>query len=100
MERLLLAGAPAEQLAERGVGWILVERTSPGPLGDSARTLADLRPVFVDDDLALYRIEGAVEHRSPHRTLVVAAHLFWATLLTGGALLALFGLRRRRTDEP
>ncbi len=64
VEQFLLAGAGPQSLAEEDVRWVLVERTTPGPLGDAQRTLDQLEPIFADDELALYRVPGA-SHRIP-----------------------------------
>ncbi|MGW6336532.1 hypothetical protein [Nocardia rhamnosiphila] len=82
VENLLLDGGPADDLAQLGVGWVLVERDSPGPLGNSAATLAQLAPVHSTGDLALYRVPGVRPRPGPeHRSLVVTAHILWALLL-------------------
>ncbi|WP_325050791.1 hypothetical protein [Nocardia suismassiliense] len=91
VEALLLHGGSAQELAANGIGWVLVEHGTPGPLGDSKTTLAQLDPVFHDADLTLYRVPGAIQQRSVSamdRTLVIAAHALWVTLLVGGALIA------------
>ncbi|QXN91427.1 hypothetical protein KV110_40010 [Nocardia iowensis] len=91
VETLLLQGGSAQELAGHGVGWVLVERRTPGPLGESKTTLAQLDPVYDDADLALYRVPGAIEQRDDppiRRSLVIAAHALWAALLIGGPLLA------------
>ncbi|MFJ1459298.1 hypothetical protein [Nocardia sp. N2S4-5] len=88
VERLLLHGGAAPDLAARGVGWVLVERNTPGPLGDSKTTLAQLNPVYADADLALYRVPGAIDpttnSQGTHRHIAAAAHLLWALLLVVG----------------
>lgn len=94
VERSLLHGGAATDLAARGVGWVLVERSTPGPLGDSETTLAQLNPVYADADLALYRVPGTVDtsaqSEGAHRLVAGAAHLIWALLLvTGPAVVAM-----------
>ncbi|MCX4096318.1 hypothetical protein [Nocardia sp. alder85J] len=100
VEQSLLRGDPATRLADRGVGWVLVERTSPGPLGESATTLAQLDSVYTDDDLALYRVPGPItEAATPTaaaRIGTVAAHLIWVLLLLGGAAAAVVAAIRSR----
>ncbi|MFC9517940.1 hypothetical protein ACFTSD_19620 [Nocardiaceae bacterium NPDC056970] len=97
VEQLLLAGAGPQSLAEEDVRWVLVERTTPGPLGDSQRTLDQLEPVFADDELALYRVPGGIPPDPREgRGEALAAHLLWAALLAGGGLGVLQTRRRRR----
>ncbi|WP_432420667.1 hypothetical protein [Nocardia farcinica] len=115
VERLLLDGAPARELAARGVGWVLVERTSPGPLGESARTLAELERVYADDDLALYRVPAPADGPSAEAVAAAeysasparrgwawAAHGVWVSVLVGGAAVAGWARTRRgrRSPEP
>ncbi|MEV5839119.1 hypothetical protein [Nocardia sp. NPDC052112] len=92
VESTLLHGDSAQRLGELGVGWVLVERTTPGPLGESKTTLAQLDSVYADPDLALYRVPGATDHvkesQSTHRMIAYAAHLLWAAVLVGGLLVA------------
>ncbi|WP_433523510.1 hypothetical protein ACQPZ2_42710 [Nocardia pseudovaccinii] len=100
VETALLHGDSARRLGELGVGWVLVERTTPGPLGESKTTLAQLDPVYADSQLALYRVPDATGHfeesQSAHRVIAYAAHILWAALLVGGLLLAAI-LRPRPT---
>lgn len=98
VEQLLLSGSPPTRLADERVRWVLVERTSPGPLGESGRTLEQLEPVFADDELALYRVPGPIADTEPHgaRAASVAAHLLWAALLVGGAVGAAVRAARGR----
>ncbi|WP_327095046.1 hypothetical protein OIE68_34000 [Nocardia vinacea] len=92
VETALLHGDSARRLGELGVGWVLVERTTPGPLGESKTTLAQLDSVYADSQLALYRVPDATDHfeesQSAHRVIACAAHILWAALLVGGLLLA------------
>ncbi|WP_067852777.1 hypothetical protein [Nocardia shimofusensis] len=102
VERLLLGGGSPGELAARGVGWVLVERTTPGPLGNSAVTLAGLEQVYADADLALYRVPDPVNSTqsaefvaaneysasTAQRSWAGLAHGVWAVLLVGGALTA------------
>lgn len=97
VERLLLSGAGPEALTGEQVRWVLVERTTPGPLGDSRRSLEQLEPVFSDDELALYRVPGSIppdfgDGRAP----ALAAHILWAALLVAGGLGV---LQTRRRDH-
>ncbi|MEU1550418.1 hypothetical protein [Nocardia sp. NPDC005745] len=102
VESLLLRGGSPAELARLGVGWVLVERTTPGPLGESAATLARVERVYEDADLALYRVPGVVEHgrsTTAHRAVAAAAHLLWGALLVAGPLAAL-GARARLRRRP
>ncbi|MEV6390744.1 hypothetical protein [Nocardia xishanensis] len=101
VEKLLLQGGSAQDLSRLGVEWILVERTTPGPLGESKTTLAQLEPVYADNDLALYRVPGhdptvAVQR---HRWLAITAHLLWAVLLIGGPAVAVAARRLSRIEH-
>ncbi|BAH53485.1 hypothetical protein [Rhodococcus opacus] len=100
VERVLLTGGSPAELAPLGVRWVLVERDTPGPRGESAATLAGLERRFSDEHLELYRVDGDV---APHeasaraRATVVAAHVLWAMLLAGGLLGA--GVLEARTRQ-
>ncbi|MBY4127278.1 hypothetical protein HQO83_02600 [Rhodococcus fascians] len=105
VQSALLAGESAETLAELGVGWVLVENTTPGELGNSAQTLSPLEVMYSDEQLTLYRIPEPVIIESRSSTAVVVAHLAWALLLLGGlaiGLLSRFTVRQnvRRSDQP
>ncbi|PTR23521.1 hypothetical protein C8K36_109103 [Rhodococcus sp. OK519] len=106
VENLLLSGAGPQALVDENVRWVLVERTTPGPLGDSQRTLEQLEPVFADDELALYRVPGSIPPDAREgRGEALAAHLLWAALLVTGGLGVLQAHRRGRHgfdagDEP
>lgn len=94
VQRLLESGADPEDLAREGVGWLLLERRTPGATGSAGRTMERLVPAYSDDDVALYRIGGKSPAAS-HRTVVIAAHLAWAVMLIcSGAVLAVQSLRR------
>ncbi|WP_324198070.1 hypothetical protein [Nocardia beijingensis] len=102
VETLLLGGGSATELARLAVGWVLVERTTPGPLGESASALGRLERVYEDADFALYRVPGVAERARPtttDRSVAAAAHLLWGTLLVGGPLTAL-GTRARFQRRP
>lgn len=97
VEAFLLQGGSAPDLARLGVGWVLVERTTPGPLGASATTLAQLERSYEDADLALYRVPGVVETRgstTAQRSVIATAHLLWGALLVASPLVVL-GIRAR-----
>ena len=88
--RLLADGADAATLAEVGVGWVLTET--------GTRSMPGLKADYADGTLALYRI-GGVGLAVPQwkRTAVIVAHLIWASMLVGGAVvLALGGSGRVR----
>ncbi|APE38898.1 hypothetical protein BOX37_31450 [Nocardia mangyaensis] len=89
-ETLLRGGSPAE-LTDLGVGWILLERTTPGPLGTAETTLTATELVYQDTDLALYRIPDPTPRdisTPAQRRTSAAAHLLWAALLLTGLTLA------------
>ncbi|MGZ4512230.1 MAG: hypothetical protein ACXVX4_13015 [Mycobacterium sp.] len=87
VQQLLLAGPDPSALAPAGVGWLVVESDTAGDMGASPRTLGALKPVYRDDDLALYRIGGDTAGGSAGaRTATLIAHLAWlAALIVGGA---------------
>jgi hypothetical protein len=97
VQRMLLAGARPEALAEAGVGWVVVESGSAGSTGDAQRTLDGLPVAYRDADLTLYRV-GGVSQVAPHgkRIAVVVAHLVWLGLLLGAGVGLLVGRRRKR----
>nr|WP_069162981.1 hypothetical protein [Nocardia altamirensis] len=91
VENLLLHGGSAQELARNGVGWVLVEHGTPGPLGESKTTIAQLDPAYSDADLTLYRVPGPIDQHSAsstHRRSSIVAHALWAVLLIGGAVTA------------
>ncbi|MFC9874746.1 hypothetical protein [Nocardia salmonicida] len=100
VEQALLRGAPATDLAALGVGWILIERTTPGPLGTSDNTLATAELEYQDSDLSLYRVPSptSLDTATPaQRRISAAAHLLWAGLLLAGLIVA--ALRPYRTPS-
>ncbi|WP_280402231.1 hypothetical protein [Nocardia carnea] len=89
VEDLLLAGGEPTELARLGVGWVLVERDTPGPLGESATTLDRLEPVLRTAELDLYRVPEVVPRPAPeHRNPVLGAHILWALLLVAPLIAA------------
>jgi hypothetical protein len=76
-----------EALAELGVGWVLVERGTPGRAVPDAVTAL---PLVVDGpDLDLYRVPDALPgpQPSPGRvTAVVVVHACWLAVVTWSAL--------------
>lgn len=93
VQQLLEDGANPSALARAGVGWLLVERGTPGTMGSADRTVQGLTAVHADADIALYRI-GGTSPAAPksHRVTVIAAHLLWAALLMAGAFRSLAAL--------
>ena len=88
VQRLLSEGADADELADAGVGWVVVEGAAP-PL--------NLPVVHRDEDIALYRVGGDGEPAA-HRGLLIAVHLAWlATLAAGAVGSAIAGWPRRNT---
>jgi len=78
VQRLLLSGAGADELARHGVGWVVVESGGSVPLAP-----LDLPVVHRDDELTLYRV-GGNRPGADGRGVMVAAHLLWlATLIVG-----------------
>ena len=98
VEKTLLDGGPPSDLSELGVAWVLVEHTTPGPLGSAEKTLAQLERSYDDAELTLYKVPGDVAVAAKPRALAIAAHALWAMLLAGG-LLGLAVRRRRATAD-
>ncbi len=88
VQERLLAGADRAELAALGVGWVVVEGGhAPLPLPVAYR----------DDDVAVYAIGGTTP-ASPHRALMIAAHLVWLAQL-GVGLGAMAVCTSRRADR-
>lgn len=86
VQELVESGAGQAELARAGVGWLLVQRGTPGPMGSSEQMLAQVPAEYADDDVALYRIGGVGAAASPtHRAVSIGAHLLWAATLMSGA---------------
>ena len=97
VQRVLEAGSDPAALARAGVGWLVVQRGTPGDMDHADRMLRQLSPAYADADIALFRIGGASSPApQDDRMIAIAAHLVWVTLLIGGAVSALFSWRRRR----
>lgn len=79
VQELVLRGASARELADAGVGWVVVEA------GGSA---LDLPVAYRDDDLSVYRV-GGDSPGSPHRGLLIATHVGWLVLLIGSGVAGL-----------
>lgn len=87
VENSLLRGAGPAELARQGVGWLLVEHRTPGTMGNSKDTVAQLQPVYSDANLTLYRIPGAgdvAKASATDRGISLAAHALWALMLAAG----------------
>lgn len=80
VHRLLAGGADAATLAAAGVGWAVAET--------GTRAVPGLKADYADGALTLYRI-GGVGPAVPQwkRTAVIIAHLIWASLLVGSAVV-------------
>lgn len=86
VQDMLLSGASRGELADAGVGWVVVEYG-----GSGAGPGLDLPEAYRDGDIALYRVGG--DHpRAQHRGLLIAAHVVWLALLAAG----LIGMAVRR----
>lgn len=92
---LLASGRPTALGAE-GVGWVLVEKQTPG----TVPRLAGLRLVLADADVALYRVPGPIADADPARWRVITAALVFAAwvaaVLAAVAACVAPRLRRRR----
>lgn len=76
VQRLLTSGADAAEVADAGVGWVVVE--------SGGATLA-LPVAYRDGDLTLYRVGG--DHpAATHRGVLISAHLIWLAALIVGAI--------------
>ncbi|OMC18066.1 hypothetical protein [Mycobacterium colombiense] len=97
VQQLLLSGPDPSALAAAGVGWLVVESDSAGDMGAAARTLGALAPVYLDHEIALYRIGGQTAGVAAwRRTATTVAHLAWLAMLIGGGAGAAIGAWRRR----
>ncbi|MBU3749186.1 MAG: hypothetical protein FGM52_01820 [Mycobacterium sp.] len=95
VQRMLESGAGPEALASAGVGWLLVEFGTPGPMG-SGQTLSQLPVAYADGDVALYRVGGtAAPAPRARRIAMVVAHLVWAATLILGAVGSAVAWTRR-----
>jgi len=96
VQRLLESGADPAELVRAGVGWLVVQRGTPGAMGDAQRTLQRLAPAYDDADIAVYRV-GGVGPVAPQakRAAVLIAHLVWAAMVLGGAAAMSVGRLRR-----
>jgi hypothetical protein len=100
VQRLMLAGADPQALRHAGVGWLVVERGTPGDIGSAARTLEQLPMTYHGRDLLLYRVGGDTAWASAgRRAAVVTAHLAWLAMLVSAALGGMATGWSRRTRE-
>ncbi|MUL82647.1 hypothetical protein FZI95_11695 [Mycobacterium sp. CBMA247] len=75
VQDLVLSGAPDQQLADAGVGWVVRES---------------------DREISVHRVGGSSPAAS-QRGVMIAAHLAWLVVLAGGAIgMAVSGLRGPR----
>ena len=81
VQRLLTSGADAGEVADAGVGWVVVE---------SGGVSLPLPVAYRDGDLTLYRV-GGERPASAHRGVLIAAHLIWLAALVVGAAGMLAG---------
>lgn len=79
-----MRGAPVPELADAGVGWVVVE---------SGSAALDLPVAYRDDDLAVYRV-GGDRPGSADRWLLIGAHVAWLAVLVGSLVAGVVGLRR------
>lgn len=86
VQQLLEAGADPGVLADAGVGWVVVQRGTPGSLGSADQTLRALTPAYADADIATYPVGGVSPVASQSKRIaMIFAHLVWAGLLLGAA---------------
>ena len=96
VQRLLESGTDPAELNRAGVGWLVVQRGTPGAMGEAQRTLQRLSPAYSDADIALYRIGGVSPVASQaKRGAMILAHLVWAAMVLGGAAAMVLGRLRR-----
>lgn len=90
----LRAGEP---LGPLGIGWVVVERDTPGPVPAAALSGAELR--HTGPDLELYRLPGHVPvdwPAPPEAPVLLADALATATVVAAAGAALAGGLRRRR----
>ncbi len=96
VQRMLESGAGPAELARAGVGWLVVQRGTPGEMGGAGRTLQKLTPAYEDADIALYRVGGASPVAPQGKRLAsILAHLVWAATVLGGAAALIAGRLRQ-----
>ncbi|GAA1482046.1 hypothetical protein GCM10009624_24860 [Gordonia sinesedis] len=90
-------------LRRLGVGWVLVERASPGTGFDVPPAVRGTPPAFAGNDLRLYRVPGATDalRASPAaRAAAWSAHLGWLAMSGAGLAAAVWSTVRRRRLRP
>jgi hypothetical protein len=80
----LLNGATQRELADAGIGWVVVE---------SGSAALDLPVAYRDGDITLYDVGGTAPAASG-RALLIAAHVVWLVILVGAGAGALITRRR------
>ena len=103
VEKALLDGASPDRLVTLGVGFVLVEKNTPGPLGKSVETLKLMSLEYDDEDLALYAVQESVPVTTVNRWPAIVSHLLWAATIAGGLgglALTWFARRRNRAHQP
>ncbi|WP_396885365.1 hypothetical protein [Mycobacterium sp. SMC-8] len=86
VQRLLISGSGAGELAAAGVGWVVVE---------GAAVDLELPVAYRDDALTVYAI-GGDSPAAPHRALLLAAHSVWLGQLVVGLIAMLLARLRSR----
>lgn len=82
--RMLLEGASRRELADFGVGWVVIE---------SGSATLDLPVAYRDGDITLYDVGGTAPAASG-RPLMIGAHALWLAILLGAGLGAVLTRRR------
>lgn len=101
VQEALINGRSASELSAAGVSWVVVERGSAGALGHSDTTLSRLPAAYQDADIALYRVDGVTAPpTNDYRSVLIAAHLAWLSLLLTSGLALSFGAARSSCGTP
>ena len=98
VRRLLVTAADPAALRRAGVGWLVVEKGTPGDMGSAAKTFKRLLATYRGRDLVLYRVGGdSAGVPADRRMLAVIAHLVWLAMLISGIIaIAVASWHRRR----
>jgi len=100
VQRLLLAGADADQLKAACVGWLVVEQGTPGDMSSATETLQRLPVAYRGRDLMLYQVGGDMAGASAgRRAAVIIAHLVWLAMLIVGAAGSVVAGRRQASHH-